>query len=252
MFSRLLQWCREDPIRTTIFSATLAGTILATILALYTLIQVQRSALPVALPSFSWPPPRASEMMVTVPAWLKGCTTLNEAYLHIRNGMQNTEYLRVGIGLYAVEPEGFLIVTKPQRIQSDGSPDNYQWDITRRERRSDFFEVMGISFDESPEGLYRFFIIAVTPNAPSADPKTTPNWKRDSELTNVGDFLDLPRELREVPLTDAYRMHIYLYHYRREQLERDPHFTKRGIDIDRHLKAAKLGWLIDSNFKGTL
>jgi hypothetical protein len=237
-----LRWRDKHPILEPAIKGILLVLALVLLLVGYFLYSPRTVKTTTGLPEYKWPPPRPSDSVVTVPGWLKQCATLGEVYQEIRKDVQKGEYPNVG--LYSLARAGFMVVTAPERIHSNGSIGSDRWQITRQE--GDFEERMRVSFNTAPEGLYRFFIIAVTSNPANSDSEWTPRWIRDSLLTRVGDFAELPVAQRDVPLTDEYRLHVYLYFWRREKLERFPHFEESEIGIIQHLRAAGLNDLLNS------
>jgi hypothetical protein len=171
---------------------------------------------------------------VSQPKWLVNSPSLGAAYDRLRSLLWSAGFET--FALYAIDDDGFLIVTPPERILPSGMPDANRWQIARRiQTRRGLSE----AFSNAPEGNFRNFVIAVTSSTPSSLSGRMAGWDRNFASVAEGNYLRLPEGLAEISINQQ-RLHLYLYYYERAQLEENPHQLLSDGSLQDHLNGAGL------------
>lgn len=139
------------------------------------------------IPSFPWPPPRASSMMVMPSSFTRqfnrSTTTLGSVSRRITEVLESCGYVEKSF--FAV-PDGFALVTRLEQYKPDGAPMDspHRWDtIPAPMSRFSLGEYLSRLFFAKP-GLFRIVVFVVSPHAfnqtsEKIDEKTAIDWLRE-------------------------------------------------------------------------
>lgn len=185
-----------------------------------------------------------ADSLATSPQWLKADMSYEEAYQHIISKLRSADFSKFNLYILPDAEEGFFIVTQAERTDENGRAATNRFDVARKETGYANLRAWLLDFFSSnPEGYFRFFVLAVTPELP---PQSTNRmeWQDIALiLPETGAYSELPPALGTNVLGGA-RIHAYLYRYNRGKLDRDPGevFSTRPI-ID-HLGSAGIRDLV--------
>lgn len=184
---------------------------------------------------------KPSDRKAATPQWLTADMSYEQAYQHVRNSLRTAGFSEFSLYLLPDEEQGFFVYTAPERTDEVGKVGRDRFNVVRKEPSYDSLKARLFDFfSNNPEGYFRFFIIAVTPEIPSQNTNTVP-W--DDRLPLTGEYQALPQSLGTNVLGMA-RLHAYLYRYERGRLELNPHETLTSNPIDEHLAFARLTELV--------
>lgn len=218
---------------------------------------------PAALPAFPWPVPLPSAMaslpfLEIMQRWrsehsfparpphsILGTVDLRDFY---RNGPKLSDanyalrYLLAQGGYeevrYYAVPGGFAMVTRLERINSDGVPtESGRWDFARSFNGpftiADYLRALFIA----PPGYYRIIVFVLTPRPISAEGTIT---GRDAEAWFTNGGISLPDEIGKRRYTEYYQFSVLIYEFERSADEEETSVRRPGLPFVQHLKGAKL------------
>jgi hypothetical protein len=169
---------------------------------------------PHPLPALPWPPPQPSTRTVIPPSAFASAKDFGELSSRLDAALQQSGYVEKS---YYSVPGGIGIVTRLERIYSDGRPfgpqSRWQIDDSSLEDRS-FMSYVKALFGAS-EGYYRVIVLIVT-GIPfgSSEPSMTPA-KADTILARG--YNKLPEGVSKQPLPSDYACTALVYEFLREQ-----------------------------------
>jgi hypothetical protein len=172
------------------------------------------------------------------PQWMRANMSYEEAYQHIIYRLRAAAYTKFDLPILPMSEEGFFIVTQAERTDESGRIATNRFDVSRK--HTEYHNLAARLFDffsSNPEGCFRFFVLAVTPDIPLHNTNRM-EWQDIARiLPETGAYSSLPPELATNSLGGA-RIHAYLYRYDRGRLDREAAPSADTKPIIDHLASA--------------
>lgn len=193
------------------------------------------------IPSFPWPPPKASAFY-RIPNKLilggKNSIKMKGTALKIENALHNTGYSELA---YYYIPNGFAVVTRVEQIEKDGKSkdDPYRWSI-------DYIPVSGFDLDEiikalftSRSGMFRVVVFIVNPE-PFFQEKEQVLFEQVMEWLKSG-LNKLPDTIAELEYNEDYACTALIYEFERSSPEDEPALKlPSGLTGKQHLVMSRI------------
>lgn len=166
-------------------------------------------------PQFPWPPPQSSTSteinLVIKKEVSEGAPKLSDVDEKITAALLQSGYDERS---YWEVPNGFVISTRLERIERNGTPDyDRRWENSLSPISFDNFslsEYINALFG-APEGYYRVFVFIVTTDI--IVPSGTPISQAEAETFGSNGASGLPTEIVSLPYTSNYNCLVYVYEF---------------------------------------
>lgn len=182
------------------------------------------------MPSFPWPPPRASAMQTLPTLFLHDPVSLADVARTLRMTLSLAG--RHELRFYAV-PDGFAMVTRLESIDAQGNT------LAGVDRPTRAFLTYIRDLFWVPPGRYRMVVFVVTDRAFEASGDAID--RSEAEAFMAGGFNDLPDVVGARPYADGYRTTALVYEFHKDPQDERAHVLIPGrFDAYHHLQ--KIGW----------
>ena len=187
---------------------------------------------------------RPTDNAATSPQWLRPGMSYEEAYQHVGERLRAAGFWNFSLYILPLTEDGFCVVTEVERLEEDGRVATNRFDVRRKKTNyTNLKEWLLDFFSSNPEGCFRFFVIAVTPELPMQGTNEM-NWKDIAAiLPKTGSYSNLPPTLGTNFLAGA-RVQAYLYRFDRGKLNADPGKVSGKEPIMDHLASAGIKDLV--------
>lgn len=191
------------------------------------------------------------------PPWAGAHDDHEAAYQKLRNRLHGAGFGDQMYGLYIIPAleataaggvyDGFMLITAPERIDARGAYGADRFELERKVNPGQglFERIQWLLQSAPPEGRFRFFVIALT-EQPRIQNEKPPEWAKSSRwYSDAGSYASLPEEIGTNHVGQA-RLHVYVYTFERQRLERNPHATSEEQQpLNLHLQQAGLATLLN-------
>jgi len=197
---------------------------------------------PVSFPTFPWPPPKASASEVIPRPILLGDSAepidLGAVDRRITEALEKSGYFETSY--YAV-PDGFSIVSRLERIRSDGTPMDGPERWFTHDRNMERFSLSGYLralFTANP-GHYRIVVFIVSPHPFSQADKTV---SREEAMNWLHEGVNrLPNHIGEISYSEQYSCTALIYEFERSDVQEEARTVVPGrLQGRTHLEKAGL------------
>lgn len=195
-----------------------------------------------AIPTFPWPPPRASTTRVLRPDLLRGdddkAMNLADVDRRLAAALDAAGYFEKAY--YAV-PGGFALVTRLEQIRDDGMSEKEpeRWSIEMPRLKEFSLRSYLRALFVAPRGRYRLIVFVTTPEPFTQAP--TGIGADDADLWLVEGLNRLPRSIGEIAFTEDTLVTALIYQFEWVDLEERPAFvTDPDLPARSHLERAKI------------
>ena len=170
---------------------------------------------PQPMPSFTWPPPRASAEFVVPKKWLPtgNQVRLADVAASLEQALGAAKYPRWS---YLSVPNGFALVSQMEQIRKDGSPspDAARWSTQMPPASSmNVVEFIKALANAQP-GFYRVIVFVATDQPWKRSGTASPTGKQAEEWLSTG-VSALPPDLGQRPYGDGHRTTTLIYEFRK-------------------------------------
>ncbi|MEI6847264.1 MAG: tetratricopeptide repeat protein [Chlorobiaceae bacterium] len=170
-----------------------------------------------SMPTFDWPPPKASAQVVIPDSYLrrsgKGVVLFRDVDAIFRSALDNCGYSEYSY--YAV-PDGFAVVTRIEQINKNGVPKagDSRWSLKSPPVNpfSDFSAYMNALFNGSP-GYYRVIVFIITSSGFNQSPAGPSREHVEGWFS--GGFNVLDEEVAKNPYTNRHRCTALIYEFKK-------------------------------------
>jgi hypothetical protein len=189
------------------------------------------------IPSFPWPPPKASAFFVFQRELLSAAgmpKTLGDVSATLERALNAAGYSEKS---YYRVPEGFALACRLEQILPDGTPASDRWSIKSGSTRAfSLVSYLKALFTANP-GHYRIVVFIITSLSFSqSDKKVTA--EEVSEWLRSG-TQSLPKSIRSLPFTDDHTCTSLIYEFERASPDHSPVLENpSAIDGQTHIDKA--------------
>jgi hypothetical protein len=195
-----------------------------------------RAAVP-ALPTFPWPPPRASAEYRINNRWVTSGdqTTLLQVADRIEAALSTAQY---ETWRYLAVPNGFALVTQIERIDLNGNPRQPRFGTQLPSLADMSFVEFLFALGKAPPGYYRVFVFVATDvpfnqSEERVDEKEAQRWMR-AGLTQ------LPPDIGSMPYGPRYRTTALIYEFSKAAKKPAALVAPSKASASAHLQKARI------------
>lgn len=183
------------------------------------------------MPSFPFPPPKASASHTFEQNVFSKAKNLYEVSELIEGALKKGGYYEKS---YYKIPNGFALVTRMEKMKSDGSPavDEERWNVNNNNTGSGF-DLMSYfkSLFVAADGHYRIIVFMITPENMRQTEEEMTMAEAKKYLTKG--YSRLPSDFKNIPFTDDYSCSALIYEWYKVENE-EPQFMEPSKFLGRY------------------
>lgn len=186
-------------------------------------VKIKTSAGTYIMPSFPFPPPKASASHTFEENLFSKANNLYEVSELIEGALKKSGYYEKS---YYKIPNGFALVTRMEKMKVDGSPaeDSERWDINSESTGSSFSLLSYFkSLFVADDGSYRIIVFLITPENMRQTEEVMTMEAAKKYLTKG--YNRLPNHFKTIPFTEDYSVSALIYEWYKVEHE-DPIFME--------------------------